>query len=750
MSMSATAFITYTHSDKNFRQKLAIELRSRNLNTNFDELVLKAGKDYTDLFEEIDKADILIPILSKESANSGWVEEELKVGILDQINDEINIKPVIHENDDFQEVMDELPVGIKKPLKKGHITDFSEGTFDENIEELVGDIENISPTENSFEDYLEHDGDNPFTRIRTESFDSNEKVAEIFAKPIDSSYNDVLDLHPTLIEGGRGSGKTMILKSLQARISVLLSEKDSFKENNRKHFGVYCKMTRGSFTTQSKKVTKHVSTDTASIVFTDEIVLNLLLSTLEELKFCREEELLEFPDHKEKAVIDKICNTIGIGCESDELEDFISVIQGEIQDIDSYMKRRIMQEDPDYDGPLLQYTSLSKISEIIVNELPGDTNSIYYLIDEYEALKDFQKIVVNSLVKRFEQNKYSFNIAGKKSCFNVSQTLEGEELEEYHDYNSVDLDYNISDQQERSKYKKLLVDISKNLLESEGYPPKEINELLEERNKYGQFSIDEIDEKIIEIRNTDESEWDEKSEKQISTLRGHYGQAAWYRLLGKNTRRQFGGLNDFALLSSGITRFYLRLVGFSFYAALQDDGEVIKKNGISIENQTAAAYTVSEDFLNYIHDNISEHGRKIHYLTLDLGDIFRTKLHHHSSEHEAGRISIEDPEKLSANGVKTILDSAEEHSIMQRPSGRGGMRPRSMSDRQNREYTLNRIFAPSLGISPRYRWRTTFTVQNLRDLVDENKRESTKRDLMDSVSMGGTDQAQKQVSDFEE
>jgi hypothetical protein len=745
--MSGTAFITYTHDDSEFRRKLVTNLDSSELDINFDGRLLKTGNDLTTLFEEIDEADILIPILSKKAANSGWVKEELRVGILDQIEDETTIKPVIHENEDFDEVMGELPDGIEKVLRVRHITDFSEGDFHENFAELVGDFGDISPPKNSFEDYLESDDNNPFTRIRTESFESNEKIAEIFAKPIGSDYSDVLDLHPTIIEGGRGSGKTMILKSLQARISVLLSDKDSFEESNKKQFGVYCKMTRGSFTSQSRKVTEHVNTETARIVFTDEIILNFLLSTVEELKFCCEEDLLELQDHNIRTIINETCSVIGLGCDSDQLNDFINVIRDELKSIDSYVKRRTMGEDQTYGGPLLNYTALGEISKIIVDELPGETNSIYYLVDEYEALKDFQKIVINTLVKRFEQNKYSFNIAGKKSCFNVSQTLEGEELEEYHDYNSIDLDYDISDQQERSKYKKLLIDISKNLLKSEGYPPKEIDELLETRNKYGKFSTDEIDEKIKEIRSIDDSEWEDKTEDEISTLRDHYGQAAWYRLLGKHARRQFGGLSDFALLSSGITRFYLRLVGFSFYEALQDDGEVIEENGISVENQTAAAYTVSRDFLDYIHDNISQHGRKIHYLVLDLGDIFKKKLFHHSSEPEAGRIGIEDPEHLSEE-IIVILDSAEEHSIIQRRSGVGGMRPRSISDRQPREYTLNRIFAPTLGISPRYRWRTSFTVQNLTNLIDEEKRESAKEDLMESVSMGGTDEAQSQVFDF--
>jgi len=747
--MTQKVFITYSHDDADFKDKIVDRLDEQDLEVKLDERALKIGDELLELFEEIDDSDILIPILSENSVESDWVQEELKIAVKDQIEDRIRIFAVIHEGGKYSDILDDLPTGIQKSLELRQIGRFDTNGFDGAFSNLVENIDQYAPGAEIYDNYLSNNNDNPFRRTRTEYFESSEVIANTFAEPLNTSYSEISNLKPSLIEGGRGSGKTMILKSLQARINILLGGDTKFERSSSDFFGVYCKLTRGSFSTQSDKITNHLDIDVASTIYTDEITVRLLSSLLDEINYCKSEGILDIDRATEKEIVTRLNDQLGMSCSGHTIPDLLECTKSELNTIDEYIQRKILGEEPQYDGLFLDQTDIADLSEIVAGNLPGENINIYYLIDEYEVLKDFQKTVVNTLVKRSEQNMYSFKLASKKPGFSISQTLEDEELEEYNDYNSIDLDYNISDIHERSNFKDMLTEITKNLLSNEGFPEKDVEDILEKRDRFGSKSVEDIDEEIREMRDISKSEWKGLSEEERQTQRDHYGVASWYKILESNEHRQFGGLNDLAMLSSGITRFYLELIGVSFYNAQKDNRAPIQDNGISVQDQTKAAHTVSDYFLEYIHDNISKYGPRIQRLVLDLGDIFEEKLRNHTSEPEAARVSIIDPENLPSEKIDDILDSAEEHSVIQRKSGRGGMRPRSKTERQLMEYTLNRIYAPSLRISPRYRWRTKFEIQDLEELVDSEKRPKKKEELINSVKIGVRDEKQKPMTDFE-
>ena len=104
---------------------------------------------------------------------------------------------------------------------------------------------------------------------------------------------------------------------------------------------------------------------------------------------------------------------------------------------------------------------------------------MYFLLDEFENLLVFQKVVANSILKASEAGHYSLKIATKKATLATSNTLEGQEIEEPHGLYFVDVDYNISDPQERRNYKKLLTTICERSLSIESFSETMIGKLLE-------------------------------------------------------------------------------------------------------------------------------------------------------------------------------------------------------------------------------------------------------------------------------
>ena len=221
----------------------------------------------------------------------------------------------------------------------------------------------------------------------------------------------------------------------------------------------------------------------------------------------------------------------------------------------------------------------------------------------------------------------------------TTDTLEGQEIEEPHDYASVDVDYNISDAQERRNYKNLLMAICERSLAYEAFAETDIDKLLEPALEWDGLEKEDLDREIAVV----------VGDRPLTTEDRHkLGYAAIWRLLHRRggKRKQFAGFDDMITLSSGIIRLFLELAGLSYYFAVQAGGDVKGGQPIGRSHQTDAAYALSNYYLSTIRSNVATVGPQIQQLVIDLGDIFRTKLLKHNSEPEGSRLAVHDPQML--------------------------------------------------------------------------------------------------------
>ena len=305
-----------------------------------------------------------------------------------------------------------------------------------------------------------------------------------------------------------------------------------------------------------------------------------------------------------------------------------------------------------------------------------------------------------------------------------------------HDYSPVDLDYDLSNDEHRKNYKDLLADICRKVLKSEGYSVIEIQTLLEESLPYDGIPSYEIDAMIESMVTQSGRDWNELNDRQRNEYRHRLEMGAFFRIL-KSKKKTYAGFDDFALLFSGIVRYFLELCGMSYYFAIQDGTDVKNGTVIKVQHQKDAANTLSSYYIATIRKNIVDYGPRIQQFTIDLGDIFRQKLLNHLSEPEAARLTLSDPHILDSAAmanVKTILDTAVMHSVLQTRGGIGGNRPKHTTDVQPQEYLINRIYAPELKYSPRPRWRTEFQTKDVGGLLDPNSRREVKSRLIRKVS----------------
>lgn len=736
-------FITYSHDDRDFVERLKNELDLSDVAVSLDERLLTPGDSLLKVFAEIGMCDFLLPVLSANSISSPWVQKELETAIVKEIEDApFKVVPVIKEGEDWNQLKSALPQHLKQALRDKYLARFDLKSHADAMRELLKALSPEQDPEAVYVQIYAPKSENPFRRVRTEYFENIEILARSFTEPENILYDRIVEVKPTIIDGGRGSGKTMLLKSLETRVGVRRRKVNTVKEAGLDHIGAYCRLTQGAFATQEGSILNHVPLDMATRLFQSELILKLVQSLIEEIQQCISLNILQISAAQESTLVCDIAKQIRPkSADCHEVRDFLSLkrfLQIELRAISDYLGRKIFGESINYDGVFLDKSELSEVCGAVVRtlvDLPSSA-TIYFLLDEYENLLLFQKIVVNTFVKWAQSNTFTIKIATKKTGFQDPRTLEGQELEEGHDYGPVDLDYDLSEAEHRTHYRNLLVNICKNVLQGEKYVNSDIDSLLERGPANDGFSEQEIDSAIAQmISEGGDKDWNTLEDEERKEYRHRLEVGAVFRLL-KRKKKIYAGFDDLTMLSSGIVRCFLELCGMSYYFAVQDSVNVGKGESIKAEHQNAAAYTLSAYHLANIRKNIANYGPQIQQLTIDLGDIFRQKLLHHLSEPEGARIAISDPHTLNdvtMKDVRAVLDVSVMHSVFQVRRGVGGIRPKHVTDVQPKEYLINRIYAPELKFSPRPRWRTEFETRDVNGLLDPNTRKEIKTKLIKKV-----------------
>ncbi|MFQ6404034.1 toll/interleukin-1 receptor domain-containing protein [Methylophilus sp. 'Pure River'] len=127
-------FISYSHSNKEFVDKLAIQLVRNNVNVWMDRWELSLGDSIVDRVQEaIDGASALLVILSKASIASTWCNKELSAGFLRELEERrVVVLPVMLEDCD-------LPVFARGKL----FADFR-GSFDDGLRVVLEGIAKVT------------------------------------------------------------------------------------------------------------------------------------------------------------------------------------------------------------------------------------------------------------------------------------------------------------------------------------------------------------------------------------------------------------------------------------------------------------------------------------------------------------------------------------------------------------------------------------------------------------------------------
>lgn len=542
----------------------------------------------------------------------------------------------------------------------------------------------------------------------------NEKIFHFFAAP--SYFTSLKDKRPCVLMGGRGTGKTTVLRGLSYKGQYALNNEDIDRFDLNNYIGVYFRCDTNHVHAFSGK---GVDQDTWMKIFAH--YFNLII-TAEILEFISWHKLLKPEDEVLSGhACCLIATSLHLGTEIFDFKKLIDVLetsmykfQADINNIaDGNMPKLSLAGDP-----------IKIVTEQAQRLRQFRDKTFYLLIDEYENLLDSQQQIVNTLLKHVPQS-YTIKIGVREMGWRIKHTMNLQESvidpADYVLFNIVD---EFTDETPE-KFETFARDVCqlriKDLLGEDEvdfdiehalaglpYEDEAIRLGVEQTHLY---------KSILEYEKTSGvaldisplykffiAYWAENHNIALNTEITDFfsNTRTWntryenykYSLLFKirtgrgsgGIQKYYAGWSTFVKLANGNIRYLMELVYRSYYLYLQDGGDITKP--VTIDIQTKAARSVGWKNLTELEGTWSN-GAQLTRMVQTLGTIFaRLAKEGENSAPETVQFEIEGErsertEELLQAG---IMNLALIRMPANKQSGRGSVKEFM--------YSLHPIFAP--------------------------------------------------------
>ena len=609
-------FISHATQDEQIATELSKHLRNAGHETKIDTLDLRLGDNAIDFMNDgIADAAVVIILFSEHTTGAKWQNFEIDAAVWSQVSQSGGRCITV--------CLDDTPIPPKLgPKVYGKLIQGDQ----ESLRKLVEDICDVllsEPTASSLVAKASTPSSkNPFRLLRAEFFENQPELhAKTFALPDAIKVGALEDMKPCILEGSRGTGKSMLLLSLRAR-NFLLRSPDAKDEPQR--FGFYLKLTRGAICNvgarfEGEHLDSTINTEVLIDVAAQELYLQIVESLLSELVYCVENDLI----NHDRLVERNFCEAADELLFDSEGHEAISFAELQIKLSDmhkklaDFIRRRFIYEDP-VSVPIatLDLEQLKRVIALVRHHTPSLKNSMFFvLLDEYENLFPYQRRIVNSLLKLGPPH-ISIKIAKKLASGDIPGTTTGQELQEIHDYTRVPLVYNVEDKNERKAYCKLLRHIVSNMAQLENPQSVDVDELLPH------FRGSEVDEslwlaEVAKLCKTTPENFANLPEEVQRKKRTYYGEAATYRVLlgrrGRHAEKRFAGFKELALLGSGVIRYFQEFLSVGYHLTFDSDPTHQGVLTIPPEQQSKAVHIVSQHNLTTLSKNVERHGEELRY-----------------------------------------------------------------------------------------------------------------------------------------
>ena len=570
------------------------------------------------------------------------------------------------------------------------------------------------------------------------------RIFDLFAKP--AYFPELEQRRPCVLIGGRGTGKTMVLRGLSYEGRQALS--NSPPPSDWSYYGLYYKV-------NTNRVTAFAGPEISEVRWTRLFAhyVNLLL--------C--EKISNFMMWYERSVGTSMAlapDQFTVVCESMHIENVNSFAA-----LSSQIKMSLVRfeslinniGDSEEIRLTTQGVPIDVLSDM-VSSLPGfEHKQFYFLIDEYESLSSFQQRVFNTLIKNCGE-RYSFKIGVRELGWRVHETLNPSEiLESPADYARID----ISERLDGKRFSEFALEVCNNRLSqlpTSFSAPESITSLFPGISDDDEATYWDVESLVSEIKSqllesfpddapliegmellnlyflafwaggaklTLEDVFNDFREypRRWRTRYGNYKHSLLYTLRagrrGVRTRKLYAGWKTYEQLAGGNIRYLLALVYRGLVQHLREIEEHSLAGSLSVETQTQAAKSVARERLEEL-EGLSADGTNLAQLVMGLGRIFGTmavQAAGHAPEITQFRLASNTSADDGARAKELLRDGVMLLALRRFP----GTKPTGKDDIRQYDYMLYPLFSALFDFSFRKKRRTELSSADIVGLVERQR-----------------------------
>lgn len=494
-----------------------------------------------------------------------------------------------------------------------------------------------------------------------------DEIYQHFSEPY--YFSDLKDIRPCVLQGGRGTGKTMVLRSLsyEGQYNILKKDISEFDKND--FVGIYIRVN-----------TNHVrafdgggiSMDIWSRAFGHFINLTIVRELLKFLLWHK-----EINSKDEELTADDcqlVAKSLGLQNTPKTQEELFGSVRYALYEFQAQLNEIFDTHGKGLRLSLYEYP-VDLITELATSLRQFKNKIFMILLDEFENLADYQQIILNTMIKHISRN-YTFKIGvrelgwRKKHTFNEQETL------------NTPADYFLLDIQKKFEDAKVFSEFAKRVCEKrlrkafddedtskwdiENYLESISNE--DEAVKLGVETTDYIKqyEKLPEDLNREIDNlpllykyliayWADSHHNSLEEEVNHFllFRREWdtrynnykYAMLFKikqgrgrgGIQKYYSGWDTFIKLSGGNIRYLTELVYNSYELHILKNKGIDEK--VSIREQTNAARNTGLKNLEEL-EGLSKLGAQLVKLLFNMGQIFRVYAHFDKKSPEINQFEL--------------------------------------------------------------------------------------------------------------
>jgi hypothetical protein len=569
-----------------------------------------------------------------------------------------------------------------------------------------------------------------------------ERIFEFYTAP--DYLPELTTARPCILSGGRGTGKTTVLRGMSFEGQAALHGLDANVIDRMPFFGMYYRVNTNRVTAfRGPELSAHEWTR----LFAHYLNLSLcdlaISFVLWHEKHCQRGSLLSAIECHEIALSLHLPEVTTVDGLAKHLRRSQIVFEAYINNVADGVRPPLS----------LQGAPLDLIFDGLLGKPSFAGKHFFFLIDEYENFEDYQQQVVNTLIKHSGQ-LYTFKVGVKELGWRKRSTLiESEQLVSPADYARISISERLRD----GVFERFALQVCQSRLNHlMGRPISNIRLTLPEISEEDEAVQLGVKDKLRELEGIEAPDCTEEQLSQIADLSylQQYFLLSWalskketfssvikdyrdnprnwdfrygnykYSLLfniraGKRGIRKFyAGWNVFIQLAGSNIRYLLELVDQSLLLHLSKGNSL--EDAVSPETQTIAAQQVGKKNLLEL-EGLSVDGSKLTRLLLGLGRIFEVLAADplgHTPEVNQFRLADRPDESIETRAVDDLVKAAIMHLALVRSTG---SKPTDEAHTRDYDYALHPIYAPFFVFSHRKKRKFVLSEQSLLGLLSDPK-----------------------------